>query len=736
LHCPLDVYKQLSLSPEGFCAILDGGGEQFRVWLRPASDCPRFGKSAKHLRSSAIPAGEYLVSTVEKVKQVVRVILTTSNLQEYEVVAHHAEEIIDRLFLAQVRIVELGRTVRLFVGGKRVTLNVMKMEPELEFGLVGTDSELEILPPTTNSIPKPIRKESKIRIRECTGPTLINQNDAEALGLEIVKEMAFFRIGKSTLSAIVSALAPEGWIQMEKSEMNRLDIEQHQWVQVQPTLPIENSIDPIMPVEISATFKSWRFYEQLERLLIKLFTVQPTKGILIQGEALVGKTLLAQALVQNGTFPSHYTNLKPIEEERSFQRKRVIFDELFSVGLKKAPCVFFIDHAESILAASSDESFDDEEAFLWEQLLFSFLERVDYLHRHMKSPVILIVESERDLCEAIGMSFQWIKTITVERPADDLRRIILQRVMCGKDLDTMVEETAGLLPSQVAHHSAKDKIPIEIARPTCPIKWDELVGMDKAKQTLEEALLWPIIYEELHNSNGYKVPGGVLLYGPSGSGKTLLARSFVNRLPLSVSVFSVAGPSLLGKYVGSSERAVRDLFTRARARKPSLILLEEAEALCPRRGTDNTGTTDRVVNQLLTELDGAEGRTGIFLLAISSRPDLIDPALLRPGRIGQRLGLHLPDERERGELLFALAPTEIANDPILLEQLARDTEGLGAAHLRAILLDAQIDANRNLEERRGFISPEMVLSSLVRCKAALPKVLNVAKSDKPRLTFA
>lgn len=268
--------------------------------------------------------------------------------------------------------------------------------------------------------------------------------------------------------------------------------------------------------------------------------------------------------------------------------------------------------------------------------------------------------------------------------------------------------------------------------------WESIKGLDETKQQLEEALLWPVLFAEFYAKNGFHQPGGVLLYGPSGAGKTLLARAFIKRLPPSIFIVQVAGPELLGKYVGSSERAVRDLFVKARARRPALILLEEADAICPRRGSDNTGTTDRVVNQLLTELDGTESREGVHILAISSRPELIDPAILRPGRINSRILVTFPGHQGRLDVLQALAPIEISSDIVILDQLARETEGFSSADLRAILLDAQLAANGETRTKdRANITPEGLLESLVQYKASRPlPPKRSADSGRSRITFA
>ena len=188
----------------------------------------------------------------------------------------------------------------------------------------------------------------------------------------------------------------------------------------------------------------------------------------------------------------------------------------------------------------------------------------------------------------------------------------------------LIVKTKGLLPRQIARltrsNLASLLIDSQSSAHETPLPWERITGIDEIKRQLEESILWPIKFEHLFARNKLPLATGVLLCGGSGTGKTLVGRAFANMLHRrhGVNVVRVAGPSLLGKYVGSSERAVRDVFERARQQRPALVLLEEVDALAPRRGSDNTGSTDRVVNQLLTELDGTGDRSGIHVLAISS----------------------------------------------------------------------------------------------------------------------
>src|SRR6201999_4578551 len=178
-------------------------------------------------------------------------------------------------------------------------------------------------------------------------------------------------------------------------------------------------------------------------------------------------------------------------------------------------------------------------------------------------------------------------------------------------------------------------------------------GLHSTRNTLLETLLYPTTYAPLFAKCPLRLRSGLLLYGYPGCGKTLLASAVAGECGLNF--ISVKGPEILNKYIGASEKSVRDLFERAEAAKPCVLFFDEFDSIAPKRGHDSTGVTDRVVNQLLTQMDGAEGLSGVYVLAATSRPDLIDPALLRPGRLDKCLYCGMPTEAERVSIFQALA---------------------------------------------------------------------------------
>ncbi|ORX46363.1 AAA-domain-containing protein [Piromyces finnis] len=221
-------------------------------------------------------------------------------------------------------------------------------------------------------------------------------------------------------------------------------------------------------------------------------------------------------------------------------------------------------------------------------------------------------------------------------------------------------------------------------------EWKDIGGLKETKRTLLETLEWPTKYSAIFANSSLRLRSGLLLYGYPGCGKTLLASAVAKECGLNF--ISVKGPELLNKYIGASEKSVRDLFERAQSAKPCVLFFDEFDAIAPRRGHDNTGVTDRVVNQMLTQMDGAEGLDGVYVLAATSRPDLIDPALLRPGRLDKSLLCNMPDLEERIDILNALSRKLELGTSVDVRELAKKCEGYSGADLQALLYNAHLEA--------------------------------------------
>jgi transitional endoplasmic reticulum ATPase len=243
---------------------------------------------------------------------------------------------------------------------------------------------------------------------------------------------------------------------------------------------------------------------------------------------------------------------------------------------------------------------------------------------------------------------------------------------------------------------------LQVVRPTsmggetldiASITLDDVGDMTEVKEAVTEAVLWPLQYPDTFSRLGVAPPRGLLLYGPPGCGKTFLVKAIAGSGECNV--LSVKGAELLSKWVGESERAVRELFRRAREAAPTLVFLDEVDALAPVRGqSTDGGTTDRVVAALLTELDGVESLRDVVVVGATNRPDLIDPALLRPGRLERLVFVPPPDAEARAQILKAAGKGVPLDPAVDLEDLGRRTAGFSAADCAALIREAALGAMR------------------------------------------
>ncbi|KAK9463650.1 P-loop containing nucleoside triphosphate hydrolase protein [Lipomyces oligophaga] len=273
------------------------------------------------------------------------------------------------------------------------------------------------------------------------------------------------------------------------------------------------------------------------------------------------------------------------------------------------------------------------------------------------------------------------------------------------------EDMRSILLQQDFDAVLKDLVPISLRGANLEksnTSWSDVGGLAEAKRVLLETLEWPTKYAPIFESCPLRLRSGILLYGYPGCGKTFLASAIARECGLNF--ISIKGPEILNKYIGASEKSVRDLFERAQAAKPCVLFFDEFDSIAPKRGHDSTGVTDRVVNQLLTQMDGAEGLDNVYVLAATSRPDLIDSALLRPGRIDKSLICDLPSYSERLDILKVIARKMTVSDEVDLGQVAGATEGFSGADLQAVMYNAHLEAIHEIADVSGLYDKSNAVS--------------------------
>ncbi|KAF3707513.1 Peroxisome biogenesis factor 1 Peroxin-1 Peroxisome biogenesis disorder protein 1 [Channa argus] len=467
-------------------------------------------------------------------------------------------------------------------------------------------------------------------------------------------------------------------------------------------------------------------------------------ALLITGAKGSGKSTLSRALCCKARedLDAHVevVDCKMLQGKRA-ETVRQMLQDIFEQAEWRQPSVVLLDDLDCVMGApSSPEHEHGPEALLQQHLAQSLKDVVDDMVVHC-SLVCLIITSQSEhslhpsLTEVQGshliQGFAHIQPPDQTQRADILRHLIFRKsglsadTLQTLDLGAVAKETEGYTPQDLAlllkravHASTSQRghsdqgvflSQKDFAKAlkgfTPPSLWgvdlhtpsgaglERVGGLREVRQQLTDTVLLPAKYPVLFSNLPIRHHSGILLYGAPGTGKTLLARAVAK--DSGMNFISIKGPELLSKYIGASEQGVRHVFQRAQAAKPCILFFDEFDSLAPRRGHDSTGVTDRVVNQLLTQLDGVEGLQGVYVLAATSRPDLIDPALLRPGRLDKSLYCPPPDLEARVEILKALSVGVPLAADVDLKQLAAVTEQFTGADLKALLYNAQLEAVHN-----------------------------------------
>uniref|UniRef100_A0A8C1TP65 Peroxisomal ATPase PEX1 n=1 Tax=Cyprinus carpio TaxID=7962 RepID=A0A8C1TP65_CYPCA len=454
-------------------------------------------------------------------------------------------------------------------------------------------------------------------------------------------------------------------------------------------------------------------------------------ALLITGAKGSGKSSLSRALCRKASeeLDAHVqvVDCKTLKGKRA-DKIRLRLEEVFEQAIWRQPSVVLLDDLDHVTgAATSPEHEHGPEAVLRQHIAQSLRDLVDEMVvRSSLIALMITAQSEHALHQtltAVQGSHFFQSFCKIQTPDQTQRVEILRSLIAKKnfqdcettlDLDSVARETEGFMPQDLnllleraihantLHNLNYNDFRQALQGFTPPSLWgaqlqaptgadmERIGGLHQARQLLMDIILLPAKYPLLFSSLPMRQCSGVLLYGAPGTGKTLLAGAVAKESGMNF--ISIKGPELLSKYIGASEQAVRDVFQRAQQAKPCILFFDEFDSLAPRRGHDNTGVTDRVVNQLLTQLDGVEGLTGVYVLAATSRPDLIDPALLRPGRLDKSLYCPPPDREARLEILKALTHCVPLAADVDLEQIAVATELFTGADLKALLYNAQLEA--------------------------------------------
>jgi AAA family ATPase, CDC48 subfamily len=465
----------------------------------------------------------------------------------------------------------------------------------------------------------------------------------------------------------------------------------------------------------------------------ELFTrlgIEPPKGVLLYGPPGTGKTLIARAVANE--VDAHFDTIHGPEivskyKGESAERLRTAFER----ASENAPAIIFLDELDSI-AGERDDSGDMEN-----RVVAQLLTLLDGLDSDEQVVVIGATNRVDAIDPAIRRGGRFDREIEIGVPDETGRREILDvhtRDMPLADdvrLDELAERLHGFVGADIAslareagmaalrrgeRPAATDDTGAEemrVARedfqealtgiepsgareyvaesPTT--KFTDVGGLGETKARLREAVEWPLAYEPLFRAAATDPPSGVLLHGPPGTGKTLLAEAIAGES--GVNFVRVAGPEVLDQYVGESEQAIRDLFDRARQTAPAIVFMDEVDAIASRRGEGHE-VTERVVSQLLTELDRAADHPNLVVLAATNRKDDIDPALLRPGRLEQHIEVPNPDEHARTEILGVHTEGTPLGDGVDLGALAAETAGYSGAEVEALVREASMRAIREV----------------------------------------
>ncbi|MFX1252334.1 MAG: CDC48 family AAA ATPase [Promethearchaeota archaeon] len=494
--------------------------------------------------------------------------------------------------------------------------------------------------------------------------------------------------------------------------------------------------------------------------LFKKLGIDPPKGVLLHGSPGTGKTLIAKA-VANEADANFISIQGPEIMSKFYGESEARLRDIFKEAEKTSPSIIFIDEIDAIAPKREEVTGEVER-----RVVAQILSLMDGLESRGQTIVIGATNRVNALDPALRRPGRFDREIEISVPDKTARLEILQihtRRMPGieeVDLEKLAEITHGFVGADLAAlareaamrtlreilpkiNLEEEAIPAEVLedlkvgmdhfksalkeiQPTAVrevflevpnVRWTDVGGLEQAKQELVEVVEWPLKRRENIQRMGINPPNGVLLYGPPGSGKTLLAKAVATESE--ANFIAIKGPELISKWVGESEKAIREIFRKARTASPAIIFFDEIDATAVRRGvSDSTLVNERVISQLLTEMDGMEPLTDVIVIAATNRPDMIDPALLRPGRIDRLVNIPPPDPSSRMKIFEIHTKGMPLAEDVDLEKLAKQTDSYVGADIELICREAamlalreNIDAEhvyqRHFEEALQAIHPSV-----------------------------
>ena len=471
--------------------------------------------------------------------------------------------------------------------------------------------------------------------------------------------------------------------------------------------------------------------------LFQRLGIDPPKGVLLHGPPGCGKTLLARA-VANESEANFFSINGPEIMSKFYGESEARLREIFQQAQQNAPSIIFIDEIDAI-APKREEVTGEVERRVVAQLLAL----MDGLTTRGNVIVIGATNRPEALDPALRRPGRFDREIEIGVPDKQARYEILQIHTRGMplaedvDLKKLAEMTHGYTGADLAAlcretamkalrrylpeiNLEEERIPPSVLEkmevkmedflnaykeitPTAmrevyieipTVKWEDIGGLEDVKNELKEAVEWPIKNPEMFKRFGIRPPKGILLFGPPGCGKTLLARAVATESE--ANFITIKGPEVFSKWVGESEKAIREVFRKARMASPAIIFFDEFDALVPRRGMGigDSGVTERVISQLLTEMDGIMRLEDVVVIGATNRPDIIDPAVLRPGRFDRLIYVPPPDEKARLEIFRIYTREMPLAKNVNLEELAKSTKGYSGADIEALCREAALNALR------------------------------------------